>query len=74
MMAFSEEELYGSGVLCGKTQHNLSLVLLLFWLHRRDGINNGSLRDRDTIPLLHGMPTCLSQLDFMDNYLCNRRG
>ena len=48
----------------GKIQRNLSLVLLLFWWHRRDGIDNGSSRDQDTNPLLHGMPTCLSQLDF----------
>ena len=47
-----------------KNQHNLSLVLLLFWWYRCDGIDNGSLRDQDTIPLLHGMPTCLSKLDF----------
>ena len=48
----------------GKTQHNMSLVILLFWQHRRDGIDNDSLRDRDTIPFIHGMSTCLSQLDF----------
>ena len=48
----------------GKIQRNLSLVILLFWWYRRDGTNNGSLRDLDTIPLLHGMPTCLSQSDF----------
>ena len=47
-----------------KTQHNLSLVLLLFWWHIRDGINNSSSRDQYTNPLLQGIPTCLSQLDF----------
>ena len=46
----------------GKIQYNLSLVLLFFWWHKRDGINNGSFRDQDTIPLLRGIPTCLSQL------------
>ena len=47
-----------------KIQHNLSLVLLLCWWQRSDGTNNGSLMERDTIPLLHGMFTCLSQLAF----------
>ena len=48
----------------GKIQRNLSLVLLLFWWHRRDCINDGSLGDQDTIRLIHGMPTCLSKLFF----------
>ena len=48
----------------GKTQHNPSLILLLFWWQRRYGIHNGSSRDIDTNPLLHGMPTCLSPLAF----------
>ena len=45
-------------------QRNLSLLLLLFWWHRRDGTDDGSLRDQYTIPLLHWMPTFLSHLDF----------
>ena len=52
-------EYYGGGI-----QRNLSLVLLLFWWHKCDGADNGSLRDWDIIPLLYGMLTCLSQLAF----------
>ena len=34
----------------GKTQHNVSLVLLFFWWHVRDGIDNVLLRGLDTNP------------------------
>ena len=47
-----------------KIQLNLSLILLLFWWNKRDVTNNGSLRDWDIIPLLHGIPTRLSQFAF----------
>ena len=43
----------------GKTQHNMSLFFLLSWWHRRGGRDNGSSRDHDTNPFLHGMPTCV---------------
>ena len=58
----------------GKTQHNLSLVLLLSWWHRCDGIDNVLSRDRDTNFLLHGMPICLSQLVFHGWWLLYQEG